>query len=426
MQALVHLLHYWPKESKLSKIVRVRMAYGVLLVSALALAGCAGSTGTSGESDGASLEDLKPITLTVGEPLSARSSNFQALQAFMDEVTEASDGKITFDVYTDSTLHTFPEGLSALNSGLSDITLYSPTLYAEEVPATLWATGLGVYTFGSTPQEMLAGSPAFVKTLLESADITQNLADNGVVMLTSWVSSPYSLLCTKPIRSLADAKGVIVASFGSPYTEEASALGMTNLYQPNPEVYQALQRGVVECNLAPIPSFMNDGLWEVAKYWTQLPFSSSVGTGYAISKQTWDSLPEVARDIIDDAKAAITANYLRISAEANKRWFDEAPGHGVEFIDASPDMINAIQDVQSERAENFASTAPDVISDPQDEIDSVKNYFDEWQSILADEFGIDQVSDSPERLTEALKSTADDVDWDQYQERLTKFLKEPK
>lgn len=389
---------------------------------AVALAGCAGNPTQGDAAAGSDLASMEPITLTVSEPLNARSSNFRALQAFMDEVKGASDGKITFDVYNDATLHPMTEALSALNTGLTDITLYSPPLFAEEVPAAMWATGLGVYTSGSSPQEMLAGSPAITRTLTESKDISQNLANNGAVLLSTWVSPSYSLLCTKPIRSLDDAKGMLVRTPGSPFKEEVEALGMNNVFLPNPEVYEGLQRGVIDCNLNVLPSFMNDGTWDVARYWLPLPASSGAGVGYVISSSTWASLPTAAKDIINKAKGAIAANYLRISAEANARWINEAPGKDVEFIDVPKDMIKILKDVQTKRGGALADTAPDAVTNPDQEIAAVKQYHEQWMGILSEEFGIDKLSDTPERVIDALGSTSSTVDWGRYQERFTEFL----
>jgi TRAP-type C4-dicarboxylate transport system substrate-binding protein len=366
---------------------------------------------------------MEPVTLTVSEPLSARSSNFQALQAFMDQVQEASNGKITFDVYTDATLHPMTEALSALSTGLTDITLYSPPLFAEEVPTTMWATGLGVYVFGSSPQEMLAGSPALDRTLISSKDISQNLADNGAIILSTWVSGSYSLLCTKPIRSLADAQGVLVRTPGAPFSQEVEALGMTNVFLQNSEVYEGLQRGVADCNLNTPATYMNDGLWEFAKYWLPIPASASVGVGYVISKNTWDTLPPVAQNIINEAKAAISVNFLKNAAAANQRWIDEAPGRGVEFIDVPQEMIDVLENAQEERGNALADTAPDLVTSPQSEIDATKRHYDQWVGILADEFGITEPSDNPQRVLDALRSTSGKVDWNRYQQRFTQFLR---
>jgi TRAP-type C4-dicarboxylate transport system substrate-binding protein len=396
-------------------------AFVPLVAAAVILPGCAGSQ-ASGEQGDVDLEFMEPITLTVSEPITARSGNHMALQVFMEEVEEASDGKITFDVYTDATLHPITEALSALQTGLTDITLYSPSLFAEEVPTTDWAIGLGVLAAGSSPQDMLGGSPAILRTILESEDITQNLADNGAVLLSTWVTIPYTLLCTKPIESLDDAQGVLVRSGGSPWTEELEALGMTPVPVENAELYEALQRGLIDCTLNTVPDFMNSAHWEIAKYWVPVPLASAAGAGYVISKSTWDSLPVVAQDIINDAKAAIAVNYNRITAESLQRWFEEAPDMGVEFLDRPDDMLEVLQQVQSERGANLADTAPAEITAAQQEVDAVQGYFDEWRDLLATEFGIDEQSTTSEQFFDAFQSTADVVDWKRYQELFSQFL----
>jgi TRAP-type mannitol/chloroaromatic compound transport system substrate-binding protein len=197
---------------------------------------------------------------------------------------------------------------------------------------------------------------------------------------------------------------------------------MTNVFLQNPEVYEGLQRGVAVCNLNTPATYMNDGLWEIAKYWLPIPASASVGVGYVISKNTWDTLPPVAQNIINEAKAAISVNFLKNAATANQRWIDEAPGRGVEFIDVPQEMIDVLKDVQGKRGSELANTAPDLVTSPQSEIDATKRYYDQWVGILSDEFGITEPSYTPQRLLDALRSTPSKVDWNRYQQRFTQFL----
>jgi hypothetical protein len=84
---------------------------------------------------------------------------------------------------------------------------------------------------------------------------------------------------------------------GGPPTEMAKALGAVPTLIPMPDVYQSLDKGVVDAGAAPWEAVQAFRLYEVAKNFTIAPFYAAYFSICA-NKQKWQSLPKEVRDSI--------------------------------------------------------------------------------------------------------------------------------
>ena len=107
-------------------------------------------------------------------------------------------------------------------------------------------------------------------------------------------STPYVLLTTFPINKLEDLAGKKIGFATSSCVGPVQALGASPVVMPATDLYMALQRGMIEGTVFPIPSIGNFKLQEVAKHLTLVPLLG--GTNFGLfNKKTWESLPEEYR-----------------------------------------------------------------------------------------------------------------------------------
>lgn len=404
-----------------------RISAAVLSLTALvAVAGCANGSGepsdTTGASDSGAIAEMEPLTLIVSEAGPPTAAMNQGSNAWMEYVTEKTDGKITFEVYDTSTLHTVDEALSAIDSGLSDITLFLPALFQAEVPSAFWATGLGAFT-GGTPLEMMAGSPAAAAVYQTNEGITEELAAQNAVYLGTFTADHYSLLCTEPVETLDDAKGKLARTAGGVFSAEAEAIGMTSVLMNSNEIYEGLQRGAVNCTVSAMQNYVNEGLAEVAKYYTPLPFSPPVGSGYIMNKEKYDALPDEAKKILADASPYYAIGLNGDALDNFEEWYTSAADeYGTTFVEPSDELLETLADFQASQGEALVDTAPASISDPEAAIALYRNTYDEWVGILADEFGLEAGDGSPEANLEMFRYLNDDFDWEGYRARWAEYV----
>lgn len=140
-----------------------------------------------------------------------------------------------------------------------------------------------------------------------------------------------SLVSKKPLRSLADFKGLKIRAPQGMSGEIFSLLGAAPVQLPGSEVYTALERGVVDASDWGTLSMNEDlGYHKLARYPTYPGFHSMPMGEISFNKARWDALPADVRAAIraatqEYARAMIQRNYLadqRIAVEAGKRGFE--------------------------------------------------------------------------------------------------------
>lgn len=107
-------------------------------------------------------------------------------------------------------------------------------------------------------------------------------------------------LKNKPVYKLEDLKGLKIRCPGS-VADTIRALGATPVSMPMPEVYQALQKGVVEGAVYPMETNKGWKMAEVIDYSiANYNIAYSVGFFVVMNKDKWNMLPDEIKKIIED------------------------------------------------------------------------------------------------------------------------------
>jgi TRAP-type C4-dicarboxylate transport system substrate-binding protein len=237
----------------------------------------------------ANAQDIK-LTLADQNPPAGWGPTY-ALQPWVKKVEAATKGRVKIEVFPSQTLVKGPEMWKAVRSGIVDIGWCFHGYWADQTPLT------DVITLPSLPfKSAEQGSEVLWKLYEKYPAIRKEFSD--VVPLTLWTSHPYIILTSKKqIKTLEDLKGLKIRVTGGPPTEQMKALGAVPTLIPMPDVYQALDKGVVDGMGAPWEAILTMRLYEVAKYYTVVPLSS-VYFSLCANKQKWESLPKDVRDQI--------------------------------------------------------------------------------------------------------------------------------
>ena len=102
----------------------------------------------------------------------------------------------------------------------------------------------------------------------------------------------------KAVKKMEDLKGLKIRSHGTT-AKVVEALGGTPVAMPMPELYQALQRGVVDGGMYPVETNKGWRMAEVVKYCTENYSNAYTTTFYVVmNKAKWNSLPKDAQEVI--------------------------------------------------------------------------------------------------------------------------------
>ncbi len=393
-------------------------------VSVLLLSACAGSTPTpQATADPGGLEEMEPVVLRVSEIGPENGAPGRGLQAFMDYAREHSEGKIDFEPYYSATLAPPAESLAAIKSGLTDIGFFGATFNPQELPISYWGTNVARDVIGpGHPGSTVVGSPATNALYQTSPELLAEFAESNMVPLAVVHSGPFPMLCTEPVESPDQAEGKVVATFGSPWKEELEALGMSNVSLPPPELYEALQRGIVDCVSSAANNHVNLGLMEAAKNLTLIDGAAGSGSGYAINKEVWDELPLRAQQILVEAKASFVRGYVSETLAIFSKLISEAKRLGVTILDPT-NLNTTIHEQSGAVANRLISSAPATLTDPQAFIKPLEGYRDDWSKLVTDELGLEPVHDGNlDGLVETFSDSAEAVDFDAYEKAMREYF----
>jgi TRAP-type C4-dicarboxylate transport system substrate-binding protein len=250
------------------------------------------------------------------------------------EVAKLSNNQLTVRMFPAMQLGGRPPDLyRQVVQGISDITFTLPG-----------------YTSGDFPMMALTELPG---TAANAADGTRKIwklfdqylardfKDTKVLML--WNSDSASLMSrSKPIRTLDDLKGMRIRTPSAAQSAQLEALGATPVDMPANQIYNNLDRGVIDASMIPMSAALDFKLIEVAKYFTiNAPLGRSPFL-VAMNRGRYEKLPAGLKKVIDTttglelslkgaqtydqkndealAAAKKSREIISLSADERKRW----------------------------------------------------------------------------------------------------------
>ncbi|HPL80756.1 MAG TPA: TRAP transporter substrate-binding protein DctP, partial [Burkholderiaceae bacterium] len=150
--------------------------------------------------------------------------------------------------------------------------------------------------------------------------------------LVLWESGARSIYSTKPVRNLADVKGMKIRVQQSDlWVSLAQAMGANPTPIPMAEVYTALKTGLVDAAENNYPSY------ETAKHYEAAPIYSETQHVMApevlvFSKKIWDTLSKEEQTIIRDAARETVPYYVDLWTKKEQASKDITIKAGAKYI----------------------------------------------------------------------------------------------
>ncbi|WP_096200772.1 TRAP transporter substrate-binding protein [Bacillus sp. FJAT-45350] len=188
------------------------------------------------------------------------------VEPFVEELEEASDGRITTEIYATGALGNPESQYDMAVTRTAEISL-----------------SVHGYTPGRFPLVSVVELPFIASSAEEGASILWTLYDEfsdlqeehgDTTPLWLFAAEPAQILsANKPIESVGDLNGLRVRSPSSLANEILEAFGATPVSMPMGEVYEALERGAVDAAMAPLSTIDDYSFKDVVSYITVGNFS---------------------------------------------------------------------------------------------------------------------------------------------------------
>jgi TRAP-type C4-dicarboxylate transport system substrate-binding protein len=263
---------------------------------------------------------------------------------FAEELSKRSGGKITIENLWSGAGGAPAELLKLVGGGALDIGAFPGSYFPAQMPF--------LASFSALPL-VLPTSPkaqAIANALWEKVPAFQAEArTNKLYPLFFQVLNEYHLLCTQPVRTLADLRNKKIRSQGEYFPLAVRAIDAVPVTVLPGEFYEALQRGTVDCMLLPWDLLAANRLHEVAKFGSDISFGTLVGHGVFYNADKWNSFsPDVKKLFADIAKEAQVLDLQAIA---------ESEGKAVETMKAGGMQLIEFQDKAA-----FRSKMPDFLA----------------------------------------------------------------
>jgi len=170
----------------------------------------------------------------------------------------------------------------------------------------------------------------------ELLDKVTNNPNTHVIGLAWMDAGARSLYDTKkPIKTMADLKGMKVRVMGNPmFVDMANSMGGNGVAMGYDQVFSALQTGVVDGAENNPPSFYFDNHYQVAKYYT-LTEHLIVPEILVFSRPTWDTLSNDDQALIKKLAREAQLEERRLWNEKEQQAIDKMKAAGIEIITIS-------------------------------------------------------------------------------------------
>lgn len=379
---------------------RLVPASGALLIALTTSAFSQGvAPGADKETYSNALKDIDPIVLqsqTAGGPGGVTAVY---LEDYAKALNEWSGGKITLDIAYGSAIQR-GENSPAIADGRLFVAAVLPMYKPSEFPKNAAFAGM-MFDPGHSPLvSVLQYNAAATEAAAKTPELFEEYTDEGIKLaLGGFPGLPMTLFCREQRDTLESLKGAVVRTSGKAHAAQVEALGMSSMSMPYGEIFEGLQRGVIDCALTHSMVYSLAGLDQVAPYASLADNASFAGgnSGVAFDMTAFDELPLVARQLIIDRLDVYyegqVRGYLREAIKANTAIANAGGKHS--FFDASAESVLAVS--AADLVEKAKADGP--FTDNSAAIDRVNEMQDKWYGILeelgyvAKDKGWDNVSD---------------------------------
>jgi C4-dicarboxylate-binding protein DctP len=262
-----------------------------------------------------------PIVIKFSHVVSPDAPKGKAALLFKQLAEKYTDGKVTVEVYPNSSLYKDKEELEALQLG--SVQLLAPSI-SKFGP-------LGVKEFDVFDLPFLMSDDAHARQMMASpmmGELNKKLEDKGVEPLAYWDNGAHVYTANVSLISPDDFRGLKMRIQGSKVLDAAAReLGAIPQIIAFGELYQALQTGVVDGEDNVPSNIWTQKFYDVQKYLT-VSHHGRLTYSLITNKKFWDSLPADVRPGLDRAVKESTDFFNETAAKDNADALEEIKATG--------------------------------------------------------------------------------------------------
>jgi len=289
-------------------------------------------------------------TLRFSSFMSPESAPHENYALWAKEVEQKTNGRVKIALYPSEALGKAKDHYEMVSQGIVDIAWFTLGFTPGRFPLS---------SVLELPMEIPSATP-YGLTVWDIYEKYLQPEFKDVKILALYGLDPYCVYTTrKPVRKLEDIKGMKIRAAVPMQIKITQAWGAAPVQLPTSDVYDAMNRGLVDGALLPYAAIKDFRAHEVSKFITDVKLFS-YPCGFGINKKVFDGLPPDVKKIIDDLSGkrvverggkiidGITAQNLEIAKKAGVEQILLAPAERARWLKACDPVIEqSLKDLES-------------------------------------------------------------------------------
>ncbi|WP_077211644.1 TRAP transporter substrate-binding protein [Bacillus dakarensis] len=311
---------------------KFRMKAFIFFLFVLLLTACSSSEDETTENSSVnSKSSEKQIEIIMGTPHStSHHAHKNVYTPWVDLVEEKTNGKAFVSYHPNGTLGKPANTMTDAGSGVYDVGIVA---LGYEFDSTLFPYTVLTLPFAFPDIDV---AKKVIDKYVQGHQDDVNL--DKVISLGGFTpTDPYIIQSTKPIKTVEDVKGMKIFVPGDTVAEIVKGWGATPVSLATEELYQSLERGVID---AAVNSAANSVSWkvhEVAPYIVDISISNNP-VSMVMNKTLYDSLPDDVKKIFDNELIDFMPNaFFESYHKEIDRAMNEFKESGAEISKLSPE-----------------------------------------------------------------------------------------
>lgn len=318
-------------------LMKKLLAFTLALTMILMLSACGNQSAQSQPSNNATSGDAtEPIVLTTAVATSDDHVYAVGLRYLNDILKEKTGGRISLNIFSNSSLGSEREAVEGTTMGSIDMTLITAD---GALPA--WVPGtqvLSIPYLANSDEEMFALLDEFLPDKLADEYDSANLYCLGYAAL-GWRNFTNN---KRPITSAADMKGLLIrVQEATVWFSLCDALQCQAVPVAFSELYTALQQGTVDGQENPLGTISAQKYNEVQKYMCLDGHTYGAGA-IIINKSTWNQLSSKDRVLLQESVNEAVAKQREYVQNMNDTYLQQLKDSGM-IVCEDPDIESFVE-----------------------------------------------------------------------------------
>jgi tripartite ATP-independent transporter DctP family solute receptor len=252
------------------------------------------------------------------------------MERFKELAERLSNGKLEVRLYPAGQLGSNAQMLQGLQAG-SIHALVEPTAFLGGFEDVLTVLDLPYFFHDVWTATQLLNGPA-------GDDLRGFMERRGLVSGSFYPYGDRTLLLKFPVKDMDSFKGKKIRVMGAKVLQdEIKVWGGVGIPMGVPELFTALQQGIIDGLGSAAQFFYMGKYFQVAKYLFTEPKAAEISI-FMINKKWLDGLPPDLKDIVLKGMKEIQPLAEKYARETEKKAVDDMKAAGLTVIDASPEL----------------------------------------------------------------------------------------